>query len=789
MGAFLLHLLGLGAVAFWQWARPRYRRRTLFLLWWIGLILYRQVPVILSALSGAPRGSGPTGVLGAILAWIGSVLALRALLGLILWDRPRRRRELVWVILFAAGLLIGGLSRAGLPATALLGLPLLLSYRWVAGMDAGQLALMALSGVLSFVLSVVNIGSSPPAASVLAGALRALPEEATILVAIYSLFSLPASTGRIHLSIRRIWVRLVGSHLLTGLIPLSLVMLFLFLSGAFFLSEYRGALGARLLAGASADATREITRSLAETGRIPAEPFGPRVGGQIILARLEAKPIEVIGERPAFSPDTLLACDIPAARAPLLWDRRAVYLRARLDTLHQGLPLRIEALAPIDSLSMVRISRLVGAPVRVHPATLVARSEHGGVSISIGDADEPTATTPGTRANPSSAVGPESRGPWNLQWGSTLTCLRGSSSGWVAEDIFVSSSARIGEEFGTILHGARGGSTGVVVFVALLVIAALFLGAIWVTGVKVLEMGRSITQAVRALTDGTAALSRGQLDYRIPIEGEDELWGVAGSFNGMAEGLERMRTLELERERMDEELRLAREIQQRLLPSGPPTIPGLELAGLSLPAREVGGDYFDFFALEDGRVGLAIADVSGKGTPAALLMSAFRASLRSQDLGQMGPAEVLSRVNRFIHSSVDPGRFVTAFLAVIDPATGELRYSNAGHDAPLLVETDGAIRPLTEGGLLLGLLPQAHYPEATCTVAPGALLIAYTDGITEAQDAAGEFFGSERLESTLRACTSRSCQQVLDCIVREVRAFSPPGSQHDDITLILARRL
>lgn len=762
MGGFLVHLLGLAAAAVWLRLRPRCRLNTLFLLWWIGLILSRQVPGLLSQAAGeAAPESGVLGSVASILAWIGSLLTLRALLGFVLWDRPWRRRERVWVVLFGAALVFGALSTSALPAVGFLALPLLFSYRWVSGMGVGRLALVTLSGVLSFALGLISLPANLPNASGLAGALRALPAETTILIPLYALLSLPASTGRIHLSIRRIWVRLVGSHLLAGLIPIVLVVLFLFLSGAFYLSEYRGAMGARLLTDASSVATGEIARGLAATGRIPPEPFGSRIGGQIILARLGTAPVEVVGERPAFSPDSLLACEVPSTRTPLLWDRRTVYLRARLDTLYQGAPLRIEALARVDSLHMERISRFVGMPVRVNPSM---------------------------RASASAAVGPEDRGAWQLQWGSTLSCLRWISTGWADDDIFVSSSARFGEEFGTIFHGANEGSTGLVVFIALVVIAVLFLGAIWMTGVKVLEMGRSITHAVRSLTDGTAALRKGELDYRIRIEGEDELWGVADSFNQMAEGLERIRSLELEQQRRDEELRLAREIQQRLLPSGPPDVPGLELAGLSLPAREVGGDYFDFFVLGSGRVGLAIADVSGKGTPAALLMSAFRASLRSQDLDRLGPAEVLSRVNRFIHSSVDPGRFVTAFLAVIDPATGALRYSCAGHDAPLLIDADGTLSLLAEGGLLLGLQPQAHYPEAALTLAPGALLLGYTDGVTEAQDAAGDFFGNQRLEIALRGCSGRTCNQVLDRLVQEVRAFSPPGSQHDDITIIAARR-
>jgi phosphoserine phosphatase RsbU/P len=131
---------------------------------------------------------------------------------------------------------------------------------------------------------------------------------------------------------------------------------------------------------------------------------------------------------------------------------------------------------------------------------------------------------------------------------------------------------------------------------------------------------------------------------------------------------------------------------------------------------------------------------------------------------------------------------VTAFLAVVDPATGELRYSSAGHDAPYLIAPGGAMTALTEGGLLLGLQPQARYPEASVTLERGVLLLAFTDGVTEAQEAGGEFYGTERLEPALLACAGLSCDAVLECLIGQVRAFSPPGSQHDDITLIAARR-
>jgi HAMP domain-containing protein len=748
MGAFLVQVLGLALVAVWLRLRPRPRLGTLFLLWWAGLLLFRQSPGLLSAVAGERLNHSPAfGSLVAGLAWAGAFLNLRALLGFVLWQRPITRRVRLGLALLGAALLLGGAAPAGLPFTALIGLPVLFSYRWVSGMGAGRMALVTASGLLSVALSLLSVTTRLDVAPGVGGRLGVMPAQMMLLTPLYALLSLPATAGRIHLSIRRIWVRLVGSHLLAGLVPLGLVVLFLLFSGSFFLANYRGSLGARLLTEASAAASRELSRSLVVTGKIPAEPFGAQFGGQIVLARLGGSPTEVVGERPGFSPDTLLLQEIRSAEAPLLWDRQRLFLRARFDTLYNGAILRLEALAPLDSLHLVRISRLVGVPVRVSPH--IAFQEAGGGGVVISREDEWGHRGADSTRTP--AVGPESRLAWQLPGGTTISCLRPAAGCWVPSPILVSSWAGFGEEFGAILHGGRESATGLMVLVALGVTALLFLGAIWVTAKKVWEMGQSITHTVRALTDGAGSLRKGHLDYRIPIRGDDELWGVAQSFNQMAEGLERMRAMELERQRLDEELRLAREIQQRLLPAGPPHMSGLELAGLSLPAREVGGDYYDYLPLDGGRVGLAIADVSGKGTPAALLMSAFRASLRSQDLGRLGPAEVLTRVNRFIHSSVDPGRFVTAFLAVLDPHSGELRYSSAGHDAPYLVRPDGAVTVLSDGGLLLGLMPQVAYPEKVLTLEPGTLFTAFTDGVTEAQDAKGEFFGAGRLESALRA--------------------------------------
>jgi sigma-B regulation protein RsbU (phosphoserine phosphatase) len=256
----------------------------------------------------------------------------------------------------------------------------------------------------------------------------------------------------------------------------------------------------------------------------------------------------------------------------------------------------------------------------------------------------------------------------------------------------------------------------------------------------------------------------------------------------MAEDLERARELEKEAERLENELELARRIQARLLPSGPPAVPGLEIAGVTEPAREVGGDYYDHIPLGDGRVLLVIADVSGKGVGAALLMSGFRASLMSQDCAATAPDALAGRLNDFLLSSVDPGKFVTAFVAFLDAASGRLVYANCGHNPPVLLRADGRHEMLTRGGLILGILPGSRFESGEATLAPGDLVLLYTDGVTEGATATGEQWGEERLLATLRERPGWPCADLVRGIAADVRAFEGASGPADDITLLAARR-
>ncbi len=300
-------------------------------------------------------------------------------------------------------------------------------------------------------------------------------------------------------------------------------------------------------------------------------------------------------------------------------------------------------------------------------------------------------------------------------------------------------------------------------------------------------LGRSFTVPVAALRDATESLGAGHLDHRVAVQGDDELWQTAAAFNTMAEGLERARTREQERVRFENELELARRIQERLLPAAPPDVAGLEIAGATEPAREVGGDYFDHLVLPDGRVLLVIADVSGKGVPAALLMSAFRAGVMSQEDALTEPERLAERLNAFLYRSVESGRFVTAFFALLDPATGAMQYVNAGHNPALLLRADGHAEWLMEGGLILGIMPASTFTRGETRLASGDLFVLYTDGVTEGANATAEQFGEVRLLEAARRLTGLRCAAAAQELVREVRAFEGATGPADDITVLIAR--
>lgn len=241
-----------------------------------------------------------------------------------------------------------------------------------------------------------------------------------------------------------------------------------------------------------------------------------------------------------------------------------------------------------------------------------------------------------------------------------------------------------------------------------------------------------------------------------------------------------------ERDRIEQELRTAQGIQQAFLPKEVPMLPGWQLVPYYRPAREVGGDFYDFLPLEDGRLGLVIGDVTGKGVPAALVMATVQTMLRSTAQEMLAPGEVLVRVNDLLSANIPPGMFVTCFFSLLDPKNGRLCYANAGHDLPYR-QQKGSVSSLWATGMPLGMMPDSHYEEHEITIAPGETLLFYSDGLVEAHDARREMFDTPRLKRVLAEYAGGG--SLIDVLLSELRCFTGEGwEQEDDVTLMTLQR-
>jgi sigma-B regulation protein RsbU (phosphoserine phosphatase) len=245
----------------------------------------------------------------------------------------------------------------------------------------------------------------------------------------------------------------------------------------------------------------------------------------------------------------------------------------------------------------------------------------------------------------------------------------------------------------------------------------------------------------------------------------------------------------LEKRRMEEELALASAIQRNLFPKHLPEIPGYEIAARSTPTRHVGGDYYDMIDLGDGRTLIAIADVSGKGTPASLLMSNLQAALRALADSRIDLAANAAKINELIYSNTDFNKYATFFYGVLDATTHRFKYTNAGHNPPFLMRPDGTLEALHVGGLPVGLMPGVSYEQSEVVIHAEDVLVLYTDGVSEAVDAADEEFGEARIEQLCRECAGGTADALLDRIATEVSQFSEGLPQADDITLVVLKRL
>ncbi len=310
---------------------------------------------------------------------------------------------------------------------------------------------------------------------------------------------------------------------------------------------------------------------------------------------------------------------------------------------------------------------------------------------------------------------------------------------------------------------------------------------------------RGLIKRIERLAGATARFKQGDLAQRVPVRRLDEIGMLEQQFNEMAEQLvesfEQRQTIaeqsarREERARIEQEMSSAHYIQKSLLPDELPAIPGWHIESRYHPAREVGGDLYDFLPLPDGRLGIAIGDANGKGVPSALIMATACAMLRTAAPGAASPGSVLALVNNLLHVYIPRGTFATCFYASLDPRSGRLCYANAGHNLPYLLH-DHQIVELQARGMPLGLMPEQDYVEGDVNVAPADCLLLYTDGLVEAHDPQRQMFGTPRLK---RLILEHSAPDgLIDYLLTHLHAFAGPAwaqDQEDDVTLVLLRKL
>jgi sigma-B regulation protein RsbU (phosphoserine phosphatase) len=345
--------------------------------------------------------------------------------------------------------------------------------------------------------------------------------------------------------------------------------------------------------------------------------------------------------------------------------------------------------------------------------------------------------------------------------------------------------------------GRSGRPLADVLMLALALIGVLFFIIEIVALVMGLALARSITSSIHQLFTGTERVSQGDFTHRIRIESRDQLGELADSFNQMTGSIEILLQTAAEKKRLEEELRIARQIQMSLLPRGPLVFPGIAVTALCVPAREVGGDYYDFFPLGERQLGVLIADVSGKGTSAALYMAELKGLVLSLSQIYRSPRQLLMEVNRIISENLDTRSFITMTYGVLDLSEGVLTFARAGH-TPLLYlsSADGgdAARVLTPSGIVVGLrIPGATekfaelLEEDRVELHRGDVFVLYTDGITEAMNSESELFGDARLAGLVSEHGHLEAGELRERILREIESFVGGADQHDDMTMILIK--
>jgi len=332
------------------------------------------------------------------------------------------------------------------------------------------------------------------------------------------------------------------------------------------------------------------------------------------------------------------------------------------------------------------------------------------------------------------------------------------------------------------LSGARAAELQLIGAVFLIIeLVALLIG---------IRLTRAITGTISNLSQATQAVQEGNFSARVPVERRDQLGMLGESFNSMTGSISRLIAEQKQLQRLENEISIAREVQDQLFPENFPHVEGVEIEAICRAARSVSGDYYDFIQLTPTHVAIAIADISGKGISAALLMASLQAALRSQLLTEgsenMSTAELVARLNKHLVRNTGDDRFATFFIAIYDIGSRKLRYTNAGH-LPGLCLWDGKGKHLDEGGIVLGVMEDYPYREGCVEVPRDAVLIQYSDGLVEPENAYGEEFGVSRLEAAAQRVRQATPKKIAEALMTAAEEWSGSPEQADDMTVVVAK--
>ncbi len=655
---------------------------------------------------------------------------------------------------------------------------------------------------LALKVLVATLGPNTP------GWMRTVDSAATIVVVMglgYLLFRLLASLQR-----RLLWRvrrKLVLSYLLIGFVPLLLLGSFFVLSGTLLLLTVSSSLVQTGLDAMVDDATGVAAAAAADLGALSDLSEADAVLArrlQVEGARYPGASIALVagaGVGPAGATSAAVGPwgHAPVPRVSPAWvEGRAGGMLMTTAGGEQTIVARAAQRVRVDATDVLVV---VDLPLS---EAVVARvqADSGTVLIDIGSgsaAGEVASPASSQLAKGSVQLSPPA-GPLEtaggLPWVSFVDLLdwpsgehrRGALSFQVRPSVL----------YGLLVQGGEFNLAGVLV-VSLVLIGVMFLTIEVVALVMGFALAKSITGAVHELFTGTERVRRGDLSHRIHVETQDQLGDLASSFNAMTGSIGALLQQAEEKRRLEEELRIARDIQMSLLPGGPVSMPGLELTAVCRPAREVGGDYYDFVRLSDRRLGVLIADVSGKGTSAALYMAELKGLILALSQIYQSPKRLLIEVNRILATSLDSRTFITMTYAVVDLDACTLTYARAGH-TPLfyLAASEGADAPRTQilvpDGLVVGLHLdgiEARFAESleecTLPIHPGDLFVLFTDGITEAMNEEYDLFGEDRFSRLLEDHAALGSQELRARILSDVDAFVGDADQHDDMTFVLLR--